>query len=205
MINIYDYETLGQNIWSCPVVCVAAATIDEMRFYSDNPYTWEEFQNACHYMKFDVQDQVERLGFKVEQGTLQWWKDEMRNAPVLKNLLTPSSDDVKIEECIPFLNNVFTPNALTYTRSCMFDHGITSRLHKLLEQEMPYAFWLERDTRSWLEGVVLHMNAQTSDFKNGFMPKDIEDVFVKHDPIDDICADLYRLQTMIRMANDLGD
>lgn len=203
MINIYDYETLGQNTYTCPVVCVAAGTFDDRRFASDNPYTWEEIKETCSYMKFDVAEQCEKFGVKPEKGTMQWWKEQMADAPVLKELMAPSSEDVSITECIPFLVNVFTPDSLTYTRSCMFDHSITSRLCRTLNQEYPYPFWLERDTRSWLEGVMMHLNSNVSEFRNGFMPKEIEESFIKHDPIDDISADVFRIQKLIRLAQGL--
>ena len=37
MINIYDYETLGTDLNTAPVVNVAAMTVDEDMFLSDTP------------------------------------------------------------------------------------------------------------------------------------------------------------------------
>ena len=56
---------------------------------------------------------------------------------------------------------------------------------------MPYPWWIIRDTRSMLDGMLWG-----SGIDNKFIPDGLEEKFVHHDPRHDIVMDVMRMQTV---------
>ena len=80
---IYDFETLSQNMFNGVVVNISAMNYTEERFTHD-PYSYEELIDKCSVLKFDVKEQVEKYGRKIEQGALDWWKNQGAEAQIGK-------------------------------------------------------------------------------------------------------------------------
>ena len=186
---IYDYETLSQNAFNGAVLSVAGIAYDEDRFL-ENPYHYSELLDMCEYMKFDVKDQV-KYGRKVEKGSLDWWKEQSKDA---QKQLLPSDSDVPISELQTFLNrlNIHTAKKV-FTRGNSFDPVFTRSLLDDLGLTDPTAWWAIRDVRSFIEGF-----SYGSDINHDFIPKELVDEFVQHDPEHDVAMDVIRMQYLIR-------
>jgi hypothetical protein len=57
---ILDYETLGQDVFTVPVVNCSYYKFDWDRFTSDNPYTFNELIKEIQFDKMNVEAQVEQ-------------------------------------------------------------------------------------------------------------------------------------------------
>jgi hypothetical protein len=188
---IYDYETLGTDTRNCPILSVAILDYDPDAFLSDKPYTFGELcVNTVQY-KFDVKDQVQNHGKVINKETLEWWKGqpkELRDAQ-----LTPRLDDLSITalwDC--FKSHCNNPDAI-FTRGNTFDPMITTFMLADQGKAEPYHWGRVRDTRSFIEGL-----SYTSGLSNKFIPEDLKDVFVAHDPVHDVAIDVMRMQSVIR-------
>jgi len=187
---IYDYETLSEDQFVAPVVCVAGIEFDSERFV-DNPYTWEELLDITKFQKYNVQEQVEKYGRKIRKFTLDWWK---RQEPEVQELLKPSDEDVSVDELYNFLCdelNMVTAKKV-WTRGNTFDPIVTLSMFNATGHKDRTPWWTIRDVRSYIEGFTYG-----TDIKHYFVPKDVEDKFKQHDPRHDVAMDVYRMQFLI--------
>jgi len=193
MINIYDYETLSTDLQLAPIVNVACLTIDEDRFLSDKPFTFLEVVGLAKTMKFDIAEQVEKYGRVITNSTLAWWKEQ---GPQAIKQISPSSKDVSITELPAFMSSVFTRDEIVFTRGNTFDPVLTTSICKALGVTTPYKWWLDRDTRSFIEGIALGHGIGIS---NTFTPPNMnEKEFIHHNPAHDVAMDILRIQWILR-------
>jgi hypothetical protein len=187
---IYDLETLSQNPDEAAVVSMAAVVFD-MKYLEDNRYEYEDIISMCQYLKFDVKDQVDNLGRKIQLETLDWWKQQGKEA--IKQI-KPSTADVNIREMHTLLNRMFITNDVRYvfTRNNTFDPVIFHNICRKLNLNIPYPWWSIRDTKSLIMGLTYGLN-----IKDDFIPETAEGKYVKHDPRHDITLDVMRLQTIL--------
>lgn len=192
---IYDFETLGQNVFECPAISLAALRFDEERF-TTNPYSYEELLSECKYIKFDVQEQVKEYGRKIEQSSLDWWKEQ---GPKALKKIQPASDDVSISELYEFLSLDVQVHKCdkVYTRGNTFDPILLKSLLRNFNQTDPAKWWTIRDTRSLFEGMMYGHNISSR-----FIPEGLEEKFVAHDPCHDIAMDVMRFQHLARILNN---
>ena len=203
---IFDYETFGQDMQKCALIDCSYVVFDWDRFASDNPYTFEELLTYVERDKFNVQDQVERLGYKVEKSSIQWWAEQDGRA---RSLIKPSSIDIKVEEhldnLVEYLNQ-FSSIKYWWSRSNTFDPIILWRLienypdKKQITDRLP--FWKIRDTRTFIDGKT-NFSLKSNSFVPMVDEQRWESVFEKHNSSHDIIADILRMQMMIRIDHDL--
>lgn len=186
---IYDFETLSQNAFNGVVLNMAALEFDPTHFYE-----FDELVEQAQFIKFDVQEQVEKYGRKIERSTLDWWKQQSKEA---QKQLTPSDSDKSISVLYDFMlyDMHYEKAKAVWTRGNSFDPVLLDSILLATNRPKFKNWWAIRDTRSFLDGLLFG-----SDIRNDFMPEDIGDV-VKHDPRYDIALDVYRMQTVIRELN----
>lgn len=202
---IYDFETLGQDVFQIPMLDCSYVAFDWDRFTSDNPYTLEELVSLSRKDKLQMAHQVTEHGAKYTQRDLDWWLSQSDDA---KKVLKPSAQDVRVEVFIGnFIDYLKEVGKINYwwTRSNSFDPIILQRWATIVGRQEEIGnllkFWLVRDTRTFIDAKL--------DFpeQNGFIPladKEYWDkTFVKHDSRFDIAADILRLQTITRLENDM--
>jgi hypothetical protein len=185
---IYDFETLSQNAFDGAVINMAALEFDPNEFYE-----FEELVESAKFIKFDVQEQVEKYGRKIEKGTLEWWKNQSKEAQAQ---LKPSDLDVSIDTLYNFMVDEMNYEKATavWTRGNSFDPVLLDSIILATNKPKFKNWWAIRDTRSFLDGLLYGSN-----IKNNFMPDGVEAVL--HDPRYDIALDVYRMQTVIRELN----
>lgn len=188
--TIFDFETLSQKPENGVVLSLAMMNYDPNRF-NDMPYTYQELVDKCHYIKFDVEDQVKKYNRKIEKDTLEWWGKQNETA---RAKLAPSSEDKSIAD----LYNFFVVNKpvnlkKVYTRRNTFDPMFMTSICEATGYPDPYPWWDVRDTISYIEGLV-----HPQEIKTNFIPEGLEEHFVAHDPSHDIAMDVMRIQTIIQ-------
>ena len=186
---IYDFETLGQDQTKSAVVSFAMITFSE-RHYSSDPYEFDELINKANFIKFDVKDQINNYGRKINKETLDWWNQQ---GVAAKKQLNPSSNDRKISELYSFIKDNIQGMSIkkTYTRGNTFDPMFLTSLMRDTSNEEPFHWRTIRDTRSMIDGMAFGMK-----LNNNFMPDGYGEQFIAHDPRHDCALDIIRMQML---------
>lgn len=192
---IYDFETLSQNPYDGVVVSIAILNFSRGRF-THNPYKYEDLVAKTATLKFDVNDQVKNYNRKIENDTLEWWKQQGAEA---QKQLRPSPDDVSISELYNFIILNTNPINLrrVFTRNNTFDPMFMYSVCLATGKPLPYDWWLIRDTKSMIDGLSYGLN-----LKDNFIPEGLSEKFVAHDPAHDIAMDVMRLQSLIQALEE---
>ena len=190
---IYDYETLGQNSQTAPVLSIAYLEFNSNKFYSSSPYEYDELLNLCGFVKFDVKDQIKNYGKKIEADTAEWWQKQGDEA---KAVLKPTSMDKPLT-FLPIALDMyfedFNKIKKCWTRGNTFDPLFMAQNMKDVGKSDPFKWWTIRDTRSFLDALLIG-----SDMDNKFVLPEWKDKFVAHDPRHDIVVDVLRMQSLVR-------
>ena len=199
---IFDFETLGQNVFSCAVIECAYLVFDYDRFVS-NPYSIEELIDLSHTDKISVEEQCKDYKYKIEKSTMEWWE---RQDPEARARIRPSAEDISLEE--------FGENILSYieehgkinywwSRGNTFDPMILQRIMEDISLSNRFnnnlKFWAVRDTRTFIDAKFDFSTKNTFDpFElNTTAPKPKQDIML-HNASNDIALDVLRLQAIIR-------
>jgi len=203
---ILDMETIGQSIFTIPVVNCAYTIFDWDRFTSTKPYTFEEIVESVKLDKLDVQYQVKEQGCIIKQSDLDWWKDQ--GAFALKQIRPSKENDILPDQFISNLKAYIGTTKVNkwWSRANVFDPVILQRLversskHDMVEMNKLLPYWNVRDTRTFIDTRF--------DFKlkyNSFCPMEDEgewnNKFVKHYSPHDIAADILRMQRIEQVVN----
>jgi len=182
---IYDFETLGQNPRTAPIVSLAAMSFSRDRLTS-NPYTYAELLESVDTIKFDVADQVKNYGKKIEKDTLAWWGKQSKDA---QKQLAPSEFDQPITDMPTFMCFNVTKPKVVYTRNNTFDPIFLEQILNDIGSELPYDWWAIRDTKSTIDGMSWGIG-----IRDNFIPTGLTEHFIAHNPAHDIAMDVMRLQ-----------
>lgn len=200
---IFDMETLGARVLSCPVVDMAYTTFEWDRFLT-NPYSFEEAASSVKTVKLSVEDQVNNYGCKFTQQDVYWWEKLPKEA---RDKLKRTSNDLTVVEfCDTILEYLRKENNIDYwwSRGNTFDPVILGRLMDETNNEYMLKEYLKfykvRDVRTHIDAKFNYTT------KNGFVPVKNEELwykyFVAHDSSHDVAADVLRLQAIHRAEHD---
>lgn len=201
---ILDFETMGQDIRTCPVVNCAFYAFDYDRFTTD-PYSFDELIKNIQQVKFDVEYQVDKYNYKIEEKAIQFWSSLPKEA---RKQIKRSDSDVTLEDfASTFLGYLNGKNIRRWwTRANTFDGPILDRIMSDIGMQEQYNVKLSpfkiRDIRTYID-AKFNFNIT----KTNFIPHDSEaewtKMFVEHDSIHDVAADILRLQKIVRIENEL--
>jgi len=194
----FDFETLGTNIESAPIVNLATVKVESDRFTSDSPYNFNELVNVSSFHKFDILEQVNVYGRKIEQRVLDWWQEQ---PPTARKQLKRSSDDVSIKQLFTIFNDEIRAYDCKYvfTRGNTFDPPLLTSLIHATDQSEPIHFRAIRDVRSFILGLTFGHNID-----DRFFPPNVnESEFIHHDSRHDVAIDVMRIQYLIRTMEGL--
>lgn len=195
---------MGTRTESCVVIDCSYFTFDTEKMLSNDPYTTRSI-TLMKKSKLSVKDQVKNHGWKVEPDAVKFW--EQQEVQVKKKIL-PAAGDLTVKEFVSEVHTYLSDSGKLkrwWCRGNTFDAPILWRLFEAenkenhLNQHLPN--WQLRDLRTYIDAKL--------DFpiKNGFIPikdeKFWNEVFQPHDSSWDILADILRLQTIMRVENDL--
>ena len=191
MNYISDFETLSTDRVNGAIISMAILEFDTNRFNTE-PYEYSQLLDNTGFIKFNVEDQVKNHGRKIDPDTLKWWGEQSAEA---RAQLKPSENDKPLSECIPFINDYIGSTKVNkiFSRGNTFDPIILDYIGVQYNQVIPWGHWAMRDTRSIIDGM-----AWGTDIKNGFIPDELQPLFVAHDPTHDIVMDVMRMQFLSR-------
>ena len=190
---IYDFETLGQNFETSPVLSLGFLEFNSDKFLSVEPYTYNELLGATGYIKFDVKEQLDVYGKKIEKETFDWWQEQGEEA---QKVLKPSKSDKSIDTLKETLQEYFIhfkDIKNTWTRGNTFDPMFLRQIMRDCGSDDPFPWWTIRDTRSFIDALLIG-----SDMKNSFVLPEWKAKFVHHDARHDIVVDVLRMQELVR-------
>lgn len=190
---IYDFETLGREFETSPVLSLGFLEFNGDKFLSENPYTYDELLGATGYIKFNVEEQVKKYGKKIQKETMDWWLQQGAEA---KKVLKPSKSDKSIEVLNDTLRDYFIHFKninTTWTRGNTFDPMFLRQILRDCGHDDPFPWWSIRDTRSYIDALLIG-----SDMDNRFVLPEWETKFVHHDARHDIVVDVLRMQELVR-------
>lgn len=201
---IFDMETLGARVTSCPVVDMAYTTFEWDRFLT-NPYSFEEVASMVQTVKVSVEDQINGYGCKFSKQDVEWWEKLPKAA---RDKLKPSPNDLTVVEfCNTILEYLRQEQNIQYwwSRGNTFDPVILGRLMDETGNELLFKEYLKfykvRDIRTHIDAKFDYTT------RSGFVPVADTDywneTFVAHDSTHDVSADVLRLQAIYRAENDL--
>ena len=185
IIFCFDVETLGVESNS---VILSLACI---YFDPDAKPTFRELVDSAYFVKFNVRDQVENYGRKVDKGTLQWWEKQCEI--VRKKSFLPSKDDKILRTGVESFHNWITTRndnkCWVWARGSLDDtllHSIERQLK--VETMLPYNRW--RDVRTAVDFLTNSNNGYCKvDHIDFLYERDI----IKHDPVIDCALDIMML------------
>lgn len=185
----YDFETLGIKPETAPAACLALINFDTDRFV-DDPYTFEELCDMTKFVKFDVMEQVQKHGRKIEKETLNWW---MQQDEEVQKLIKPAADDVSAMDVYSFfVSNLHPMTKKVFTRRASLDQPLLISLCEKAGHPLPYGWYDYREIVSYFEGLTYGNNLDTS-----WVPSEAVG-FKKHDPIHDVACDVLRYQIIVQ-------
>lgn len=199
---IFDYETIGQDVFKIPVVNCAYYVFDWDRFTSAHPYTFNELIGNIRFTKLDIKHQITDYGRSYNKRDIDWW---MSLPDHVKSQLKPSSNDKTVPE---FINEIYfylkSEGKLSrwWSRSNTFDPVILARDFEESgvgrdKMDEVLKFWLVRDVRTYIDTQF-----DFAKVKNGFCPIEDEALWAKqfeeHNSIHDLAADILRFQKIER-------
>lgn len=198
---ILDYETIGQDVFTAPTVNCSYYIFDWDRFTSDNPYTFQELVEKINFRKFKIRPQID-AGRSYKKRDIEWWMGNEK----AKQQLVPSDEDITVERFC-FDIETYLKGAKIFrwwSRSNTFDPILLHRdfmefsSREVLDSILP--FWLIRDIRTYIDTQFQFKNKV-----NGFCPIDDKEewkrIFVEHNSVHDVAADILRLQKIERTIN----
>ena len=182
---MFDVETLGVESNS---VILSLACI---YFDPDAKPTFRELVDSAYFVKFNVRDQVENYGRKIDKGTLQWWEKQCEI--VRKKSFLPLKDDQNLKNGIESFHNwIASKNdnkCWVWARGSLDDtllHSIERQLK--VETMLPYNRW--RDVRTAVDFLTNSNNGYCKvDHVDFLYERDI----IKHDPVIDCALDIMML------------
>lgn len=213
-VLIFDWETMSQDVEKTPVTCVAAVYFNPytmcMDLKSKGPQVvYQELVDQAFFAKFDWKEQIEKYDRVPLADTMKWWKGQSEEAR--KTLKPDPSIDVTLEDGVRqfhkyCLDSGIKKRSFAFVRGQSFDFPILASLWKALsdgnysEENHPVSFWNQRDTRSFIAGRLNDITQTKMP-----VPKVLNEVFIKHDPIHDCVKDVFSLVYAMAFDGDMID
>lgn len=190
---ILDTETLGtrENAVVLSIGAVAFSLIP------NQPNNYEDYILQGFYTKFSVKDQIKNYGRKIEEGTVEWWKQQSSEAQMV---LKPSEDDYemlaglsRLNEWIKQLPGYKWNTSYVWSRGTYFDFPKLESMYEQAGLKCGYNSWKIRDVRTMIDVL-------TGDTWGKYNPRGGDPAgFVPHHALHDAAMDAYR---MVEIFND---
>jgi hypothetical protein len=194
---LFDVETLG--VESNSVILSMACVY----FKSGDTPSHQELKDSAFFCKFDVSDQVNRFGRKIDRDTIGWWKKQCKNAQI-KSFIPNKDWDVPFEAGHAamklWVDSKNDPNCWVWARGGL-DDVVLSSMERASGCENIFAFHRWRDVRT----AVDFLYGTTSGYVKTEVPGWVDDFdpalhITKHNPVDDCVFDA--MQLLYGVKND---
>lgn len=144
---VVDLETLGLSEGA---VILSAGMV---RFDMGGEFSANDLVNQSIFVKFDVKNQVEQYGRKVEKSTVEWWSKQPE--VTRQSQFVPHPTDLSMKDGIDVLakwisDSGFKQSDVVFMRGAM-DHVWLESMCKQLGRPMPYTDNRVRDIRTAID------------------------------------------------------
>ena len=140
----FDIETLGveSNSVILSMACV--------HFDPANKTNHKQLRENAFFAKFDVNDQVHRLGRKIDRETVNWWKKQCKNARIASFEPDPMRDvtyELGYHRMLDWVKKFYEKDSWVWARGSL-DQVVFDSITKQcgLEPVFPFNQW--RDVRT---------------------------------------------------------
>ena len=180
---VYDIETLSTEA-NAVILSAAIVFVDVAKRPS-----YEDILSSGLVVKFNVADQIQRLGRHVDKDTVDWWSKQHKS--VRDFSMKPSNDDLIVEDGLALLDDYvkrYGSSHIIWTRGSM-DQLCTDSLTKQLNRDpiMPYNAY--RDVRTAVDCFTGSKNGYCEVEFEGFERYNV----IKHNPLHDCALDAMML------------
>lgn len=194
---IFDIETLGND--STCVCLMASFLVYDLKEDSHTPLN--SLRHRVKTFKLSVQDQVNH-GRTINKGTVDWWSEQVREAPQLKAVLSPSPEDLTMKQFYEHLTEWLRIQGYNKYKEWAWQRGTLDimvldaifRDVGIHMNDFPINWQKIRDLRTAIDLTAFpdKLNGYTNDaFEKA--PIKIEG-FAKHDPVCDILMEVMQLR-----------
>lgn len=180
---IFDLETLGKSTES---IVLSAAIV---HFDLTEKVSYQELLDRTLLVKFSVAEQ-RQMGRNINKGTVQWWSEQSKTAQ--QKSFIPSKNDLTVREGLCYITEYVDTHgdkgSLCWTRG-NFDQLITESLFMSVDMKPAIHFNKYMDIRT-----ALRLMKESTNSTGYCTVPDFDDSIVdKHDPIHDVCYDVYQI------------
>lgn len=156
-INLmFDTETLGTRERA------VVTTLAVVPFSFDVPATFEQLERASFYVKLNGVEQIKKYKRETDQGTLDWWKRQPKEAR--ERSILPTPDDVPLETACEDLRTWIKGTGYDFktgwawSRGAAFDFPKIESLYHDLGQLQPINGFMIRDSRTAIDVLTGSLN-----------------------------------------------
>jgi hypothetical protein len=182
----FDVETCGKES-SAVILSMACVYFDARQEPSP-----KDIRDSAFFAKFNVNDQVERLGRTMTRSSLSWWA---KQCDIVKNKsFKPSAEDIIIDDGIEMMRQwskqfPMHDKCWVWVRGNL-DQLVLDSIEEKLEIEPVFFFSRWRDVRTALDLMNGSVTGYVDVDYPGFDPAHH---IMKHDPVDDCVYDAMQL------------
>jgi len=182
---MFDIETLATR---SDAVILSLAVI---HFNPDEKPSPERLREDCFFIKFDVEDQIRRLGRRVDPSTVDWWKKQCEN--VKRKSVYPTPIDARFEdghrELDQWVRWKNDSDAWVWARGNM-DQVVFQDIENQVGVDEIFPHYRWRDVRTAVDFLYGTDTGYITVDYPGFS-KDLH--ITKHNPVDDCVLDVMML------------
>jgi len=185
-VFVFDVETLGKES-SAVILSMACVYFDARQKPSP-----EELRKTAFFAKFNVNDQVERLGRTMTKSSLSWWSKQCDIVKVKS--FKPSANDIIIDHGIELMRG-WSEQFPIHDKCWIWARGnldqlVLDSIEEKLEIEPVFFFSRWRDVRTAVDLMTGSITGYCDIDYDGFNPAHH---IIKHDPVDDCVYDAMML------------
>ena len=195
---IFDIETLGSD--SNCICLLASFLVYDLKEDSHTPLN--SLRHRVKTFKLSIDEQSSVYQRTSDPDTVKWWKEQLAYAPQLKTILSPTPEDLTVEQFYEQLSAWLVKQGYNKDTDWAWQRGtldimVLDSMFKqtgLDQKQFPIHWWKIRDLRTAIDLTAFpeKLNGYTNDAWDK-APKVIEG-FAKHDPVSDVLMEVMQLR-----------
>jgi hypothetical protein len=196
--QIFDIETLGSD--SNCICLLASFLVYDLKEDSHTPLN--SLRHRVKTFKLSIDEQSSVYQRTSDPDTVKWWKEQLAYAPQLKSILSPTPEDLTVEQFYEQLSAWLVKQGYNKDTDWAWQRGtldimVLDSMFKqtgLDQKQFPIHWWKIRDLRTAIDLTAFpeKLNGYTNDAFDK-APKVIEG-FAKHDPVCDVLMEVMQLR-----------
>lgn len=191
---IVDTETLGTK----PNSVVLSIGATAFSLVPGNSNDFQTYIKHGFYAKLSIKDQVVNFGRKIDENTVNWWKNQSVEA---QEVVRPSSDDMTMIDALNSLNAWIKTvqgykwkDSYVWCRGNYFDFPMLESMYDQADIKCGYNTWKIRDVRTYVDIL-------TGDTWGKYEPQNgTPREFIAHNALHDAAMDAYRMVEIFNHA-----